>query len=135
MYKTDEVGFEKLVAWAIDDMPKDYIDHLKNVAIVIEDDPSPEQRKKLHLVNGVTLFGLYEGVPLPKRGNYYSWVTPDKITIFKNPIESRADSFKALQKQVRNTVWHEIAHYYGLDHDRIRELEHKTPHRSHDHDA
>ena len=131
MYKVDEVGFEKLVAWAIDDMPKHYIDNMRNVAIVIEDNPSEEQKRKLHLVNGATLYGLYEGVPLPKRRNY-SWVTPDKITIFKEPIESRAHSFEQLQKQVRNTVWHEIAHYYGLDHDRIHELERRTPYRHQD---
>ncbi len=130
MYKTDEIGFEKTVAWAIDDLPREYIDNLKNVAIVVEDDPTEEQRRKLHLYNGQTLFGLYEGVPQPKRTNYMI-APPDKITIFKNPIEARVHDFAGLQAQVRNTVWHEIAHHYGLDHDRINELERKTPHRKH----
>ncbi len=132
MYTVDEAGFEKVVAWAIDDLPKEYIDNLQNVAIIIEDEPTAEQRVKLHLHRGLTLFGLYEGIPRTKRGNNYNFVIPDKITIFKLPIESRCDSIQELQKEVRTTVWHEIAHHYGLDHDRISELENKTPHRRFD---
>lgn len=128
MYKTDEIGFEKTVAWAIDDLPSSYVDNLKNVAIVIENDPTSLQRTKLHLHRGQTLFGLYEGVPQPDRGNY-TMAPPDKITIFKNPIEHFSRDFPSLQAQVRKTVWHEIAHHYGLNHDRIEELENRLPHQ------
>jgi len=98
---------------------------MKNLAVVVEDEPTAEQRHKLHLVDGLTLYGLYEGIPLTKRGNNYSLVLPDKITIFKNPIENNCRDIKQLKEQVLNTVWHEIAHHYGLNHDRIKELESK----------
>jgi len=123
MYKTDDIGFEKIVSWAIDDLPKHYIDNLQNVAITIEDEPTTEQRYKQNLRPHQTLFGLYEGVPRTKRGNGYNLVVPDCITIFKKPIEASSSSVLDLMKRVRNTVWHEIAHHYGLDHQRIHELE------------
>lgn len=117
--------FNSVVSWAIDSLPKEYIDNMKNVAVVVEDEPTQQQRQKLHLVNGVTLYGLYEGIPLTKRGSNYNLVLPDKITIFKKPIEENCTSLKQLKEQVQNTVWHEIAHHYGLDHKRIKELESK----------
>jgi predicted Zn-dependent protease with MMP-like domain len=70
-----------------------------------------------------TLFGLYEGIPLTQRGAGYNLVLPDKITIFKNPIVMFAPNLESLKKQVRHTVWHEIAHHYGLNHKRIHEVE------------
>lgn len=125
MYHTDEEGFEKIVAWAIDDLPKEYIDNLSNVAITIEDDPTPAQRIKQGLRRHQTLFGLYEGIPRTSRGNGYNLVIPDRITIFKNPLEAWSSSLAELMARTRNTVWHEIAHHYGLGHDRIHELERK----------
>ncbi len=126
MYVTDEIGFERIVAWAIDDLPEEYIDNLKNVAITIEDDPSPRQRRMQNLRHHQSLFGLYEGIPQTARHNNYSLVAPDRITIFKNPIERWSNSLSELASRVRNTGWHEIAHHYGLDHDRIRKLEQKN---------
>lgn len=123
MYHTDDIGFEKIVSWAIDDLPKEYIENLKNVAITIEDLPTREQRYKQKLRPNQTLFGLYEGIPRPARGNGYSLVIPDRITIFKKPLEAWSTSVTDLMTRVRNTVWHEIAHHYGLGHDRIHELE------------
>jgi predicted Zn-dependent protease with MMP-like domain len=119
----DDKDFEALVAAAIDAIPPRYADHMKNIGFVIEDDPTPEQRLRLHLVGGQTLYGLYEGIPLTKRTNSYSGVLPDKITIFKNPIVSQAADPGHLQEIVKNTVWHEVAHHFGLDHGRIHELE------------
>jgi predicted Zn-dependent protease with MMP-like domain len=125
MYTTDDEGFEKIVAWAIDDLPKEYIDNLRNVAITIEDEPTREQRIKQKLHPSQTLFGLYEGIPRPARGNAYSLVIPDRITIFKRPLEAWSHSIEELMQRTRNTVWHEIAHHYGLGHGRIHELERK----------
>lgn len=125
MLDISDTQFEQLVAAAIDDLPKQYTDNMQNVFIVVEPDPTPEQRIKLHLVNGVTLFGLYEGVPLTERHGGYSITIPDKITIFKNPIVGSCQTMPALKEQIKRTVWHEIAHHYGLDHDRIHELENK----------
>ena len=124
MYRVSQEQFEKLVTNAIDDIPPHYAEHIKNLAFVVEDEPSPEQRQKLHLHGNQTLFGLYEGVPLTKRGTY-NLALPDKITIFKRPMEMMTNSLEQLTAQIRNTIWHEVAHYYGLDHDRINELENR----------
>ena len=123
MIEISEDEFKEIVAEAIDSLPAQ-IEHMKNVAIVIADDPTPEQRTKLHLWHGQLLFGLYEGIPLTQRTNY-SLVLPDKITIFKRPLELVSRDLTDLKEKVRNTVWHEIAHHYGLDHDRIDELQQK----------
>jgi predicted Zn-dependent protease with MMP-like domain len=92
------------------------------VAILYQELPTPEQRTQLALRHDQTLLGLYEGVPLSQRQGG-TRVLPDKITLFKLPLESRADTLAALKEDIRHTLWHEIAHYYGLDHDKIHELE------------
>ncbi|MEI6237645.1 MAG: metallopeptidase family protein [Candidatus Saccharibacteria bacterium] len=125
MYLTD-INFGLLVSEAIDSLPSQYIDNLDNVAVVIENEPTEEQRQKLHLVGGLTLYGLYEGIPRTKRSGNYSLVLPDKITIFKNPILNNCSDIKQLKHQIAETVWHEIAHHYGLDHKRINELKNKN---------
>ena len=119
---SDEV-FEKIIAEAMDTLPEHYLERAKNVAITWDYDPSPEQRAKQRLRPDQTLFGLYEGIPMTQRGGNYSMVLPDKITIFKNPIIRYAQDLEAVKLQVKNTLWHEIAHHYGLDHDRIHQIE------------
>jgi predicted Zn-dependent protease with MMP-like domain len=116
--------FEKLISEGIDTIPELYQQHLQNVAFLIEDEPTPEQRRQLSLYPNETLFGLYEGVPLPAR-NGMTKLLPDKITIFKNPALYVSRDVDELREHIRHTVWHEIAHYYGLDHKRIHELENK----------
>ncbi len=117
--------FEKLVAEGMDAIPQEFIDKVNNVAVVIADFPTESQLQKVKARPGTTLFGLYEGIPQTKRGGNYSGVLPDKITIFKIPLLCVADSEEDLRERVKNTVWHEIAHHFGLDHKRIHELEHK----------
>ncbi len=117
--------FKKLVVEGMDAIPKEFIDKIKNVAIVIADSPSPQQLGQVDARHGVTLLGLYEGIPQTQRGDSYSGVLPDKITIFKIPSLRAASDFEDLRAQVKNTVWHEIAHHFGLDHDRIHELENR----------
>jgi predicted Zn-dependent protease with MMP-like domain len=116
--------FETLVAEGIDAIPTLYQRYLQNVAFLIEDDPTPEQRIRLNLYPNETLFGLYEGVPLPRR-NGMDKLLPDKITIFKNPMLAVCKDVAELKELLRHTIWHEVAHYYGLDHKRIHELEEK----------
>jgi predicted Zn-dependent protease with MMP-like domain len=123
MLEINDQEFEELVATAVDEIPQHYKSNMNNVAFVTANDPTPEQRLKLHLVNGMTLFGLYEGVPLTQRTGNYSGVLPDKITIFKNPLVAQAHDREALKELVKNTVWHEVAHHFGLGHGRIHELE------------
>lgn len=125
MIEVTQTEFEKIVANAIDSLPEEHLSKLDNVAIVIEDEPNVFQRQKANLLQFQTLFGLYEGIPQYKRGNGYSLVLPDKITIFKGPLTRSVDTREELQKLANNVVWHEVAHHYGLGHARIRELEKK----------
>lgn len=119
---TDE-QFEHWVNEGISAIPKLYQENLSNVAIVIADEPTADQRQKLRLRCDQSLFGLYEGIPLTKRGSGYNLVLPDKITIFKLPMADYCNTEDELREQVRHTVWHEIAHFYGLNHDQIHKLE------------
>jgi predicted Zn-dependent protease with MMP-like domain len=119
-----EHEFEKYLAEAIDRIPKPYSDRLENVAFILEDYPTQEQRVRLNLYPNETLFGLYEGVPLPARGGREP-VLPDKITIFKMPLLAVSRTPQQLRHNIGHTVWHEVAHYYGLNHKRIHELDSK----------
>ena len=120
----DREKFEELVRQGIDAIPKKFLEKLDNVNIVIEDEPTEAQIKKLKLGISSKLFGLYEGIPQTKRG-YYSGVLPDKITIFQKPIEEKALNDEHVKEMVKNTVWHEIAHHFGMDEERVRKAERK----------
>lgn len=115
--------FEKLITRAMDELPREYIERLDNVAITYADNPTPEQLKKQGVKEGQLLLGLYEGIPRTQRGSSYSLVLPDKITIFKYPILSVSSFESDIYEHIKRTLWHEIAHHYGLNHDRIHELE------------
>ena len=115
--------FKQIVSKGITAIPEKFLKQLNNVAIVIEKRPTKIQAKKLHLRQGLVLFGLYEGVPQTRRGLGYSGVLPDKITIFQESIESSARDEKDIKEIVKNTVWHEIAHHFGMDERRVREAE------------
>lgn len=118
-----ESEFDDLITRAMDELPQQYIQGLKNVVIVVAEEPTVDQRRDLKLHCNETLFGLYKGIPLTKRGGGYNMVLPDKITLFKQPLVRSSETPEELFRQVKHTLWHEIAHYYGLDHDRIHELE------------
>ncbi len=121
MQLTDQ-EFDALITKAMDELPQAYIKGLDNVVIVMADEPTEEQRQKMKL-EGKLLLGLYEGIPLIKRGSGFSGMLPDKITLFKNQILAVVHDDNSLFEQIKRTLWHEIAHYYGLDHDRIHHLE------------
>ena len=124
MDKISDKQFEEIVAKAIDAIPPPYIDRLENVAFIVEDQPTEEQNRKLGLRCHDLLFGLYEGVPLPQRMGS-SKLLPDKITLFKKPLISISKDLGELSQNIKHTIWHEVAHYYGLGHKRIHELERK----------
>lgn len=113
----DSEEFEQLVAEALKGLPSFFKEKMDNVELVIEDWPDPTYSK------GRLLLGLYRGVPKTKRGTGYTLVLPDKITIFKGPIElvSRGDK-EAVRNLVIDTVQHEIAHHFGINDRRLREL-------------
>lgn len=123
MPKLNRDEFEKIVEEGIRAIPEKFLRKLDNVAIVIDDEPTPAQKKKLNIHPNWTLFGLYEGVPQASRGANYTAVLPDKITIFQKSIEDEATDREDIKKMVRDTVWHEIAHHFGMDESRVREAE------------
>lgn len=122
MVTVSDEQFEQMVANAMDALEKQLSD-VKNVGIVIADEPDEAQRERLKLRGDQSLFGLYEGIPLTKRNGNYSGVLPDKITIFKLPLASSVGSLPELQKEVHHTLWHELGHHYGLEHRDIYERE------------
>ena len=124
MQLTDE-QFDVLITKAMDELPQEYITGLDNVAILMADEPSSDQEQKMKLREGTILLGLYEGIPLTQRGNAYTFVLPDKITLFKHALLQVSHNDAQLFEQIKRTLWHEIAHYYGLDHGRIHQLESK----------
>lgn len=126
MLEISDEHFDTIISKAMDDLAKAHPVHTKaiqNVAIVYADEPTGAQRRELQLMANETLFGLYEGVPLARRQGAINNYPPDKITIFKNPMLYYVSSVPQLEKEVRHTLWHEVAHYFGLDHDQIHKLE------------
>jgi len=106
--------FERLVGDALDELPDDIRGLMSNVAVTVEDEPPL----------GRPLLGLYEGVPWGKRGPYYSGALPDKITIYRGPIERMTGGDpERLRQQVRRTVFHEIAHHFGISDERLVEID------------
>jgi len=119
----DRERFEQLVARAVADLPEEFLSRLHNVDVVVEDRPTVAQLSKAGLRRGQTLLGLYEGVPQTRRGRYYGLVLPDKITIFREPIEARYRSEDGACAEIRRVVQHEIAHHFGISDARLRQLE------------
>jgi predicted Zn-dependent protease with MMP-like domain len=122
MIQVSDEEFQRLIDEALTELPGEHVKNIKNVAILYEDVPTPEQRQELQLRHDQTLLGLYEGTPLSQRQGM-TRLLPDKITLFKQPLQYHANALAELKEQIKHTLWHEIAHYYGLDHDKIRELE------------
>ena len=115
--------FEKIVKEGIAQIPDKFLKKLDNVDIVVEDQPSVYQLRKLKS-RGLRLFGLYQGVPQTKRC-HYGQVLPDKISIFQKAIEEVAQSEEEIKSIVKNTVWHEIAHHFGMSESEVRKAESK----------
>lgn len=124
MLDVSDEQFSAIIAEVMDELPRGHMDAVKNVAIVYADEPTLEQREKLKLRHDQSLFGLYEGVPLARRQGMTGF-PPDKITIFKVPMLHYVTTPEELRAQVKHTLWHEIAHYFGLDHPAIHALENK----------
>lgn len=124
MFCMEQIEFEKLVEEGVALIPKYFRDKLDNVAIFVTFYPTLEQQRKVNLRKGWTLFGLYEGIPLTKRGSNYVMTVPDKITIFQDPIENASRGNPDIMRIiVKNTVWHEIAHHFGMSEEEVREAE------------
>lgn len=122
MLEISDEQFQEMIDKAFDRLPKLHRDNVRNVAILFADDPTEEQRQELALRHNETLLGLYQGTPLSERGGRES-LLPDRITLFKGPLLAVSHDMASLQEEIYHTLWHEIAHYYGLDHDKIHALE------------
>lgn len=107
-------AFDELVAEALDAVPQELVALIENCVIVVEDYPPPDRP--------ADLLGIYEGIPLTERGEFYSGVLPDKITIYRMPTLRICDSVEDVVDEVHITVVHEIAHYFGIDDARLHEL-------------
>ena len=105
--------FDRLVTEALDRLPEELGRLVDNVALLVEDEPPPESPG---------LLGLYEGTPLTERGTTYAGVLPDCITIYREPILRICDTYEDVVEEVEITVVHEIAHYFGIDDERLHEL-------------
>jgi predicted Zn-dependent protease with MMP-like domain len=115
--------FEYLVLKAVDSLPQEFLDRLENLDVVVEDRPNADQLARAGLGLGDTLLGLYEGVPHTRRGRSYGMVLPDKITIFRQPLEARCRNDDEISAEITRVVRHEIAHHFGVSDARLRELE------------
>ena len=110
----DALDFEACVQEALESLPPDLRKAMSNVEVVIEDEPPA----------GQPLLGLYQGVPLTRRTSAYGGVPPDKISIFRGPLERRYGSERtALRSQIRRVVLHELAHHFGISDERLREID------------
>jgi predicted Zn-dependent protease with MMP-like domain len=123
--------FERIVARALDGLPPDVVAMLDNVHVIVENEPTADQIAQARAAAGLdgppagdedSLFGLYEGVPLTQRGGAYHLVPPDRITIFRGPLERACASPQAIAREVRITVMHELGHHLGFEEDRLEAL-------------
>ena len=121
----DEARFEELVAEALDSLPEEFLARLDNVEVVIDESPSAEDMAEADMEgeDPDSLLGLYIGIPLTERGGFYAGVLPDRISLFRRSIVAAAGGDpETIKEEVRHTVVHEIAHFYGLSEERIDEL-------------
>lgn len=116
-------AFEALVARALDDLPPWVQERMDNVAVTVVGWPTHEQVRSAGVRRGRLLLGLYEGVPITRRGRGYSLVSPDRIYLFQGPLELVARSPDDLMRLVQDTVIHEIAHHFGFSDDDIDALQ------------
>lgn len=121
--KLTAAAFETLVARALDDLPAWVQERMDNVAVVVMPWPSREQMRSVGVRRGRLLLGLYEGVPITRRGRGYNLVSPDRISLFQGPLELVARGPDDLVRLVQDTVIHEIAHHFGFSDDDIDALQ------------
>jgi predicted Zn-dependent protease with MMP-like domain len=120
VYEVDVDDLETMVREALDELPDEFRGRLDNLAIVVEERASVRDRDGIG--EGGVLLGVYRGVPLTKRGSSYGMTVPDRIVVFQRPLERLARDEDHLYELVRHTVFHEVAHHFGISDARLREL-------------
>ena len=116
-------AFERLVADALASIPRTFRDAMQNIAIVVEDEPSPELLEEMDIEPPDTLLGLYQGVPLTERRWDAGNTLPDRILIFQGPHERASDDEEDLGVAIAETLIHEIGHYFGMSEEEIEDVE------------
>jgi predicted Zn-dependent protease with MMP-like domain len=117
--------FQQLVEDAINEIPRRFRKEMRNVAVVVEDEPSPELLEEMEMEPGDTLFGLYQGTPLPERSWGFGNALPDRISIYQKPTEEACENDDEIRDCVAETVIHEFGHYFGMSEEQIEEIEEK----------
>ena len=117
--------FTQLVEEALAGIPRRFRDAMKNVAVVVEDEPSPDVLDDMDMDPGDTLFGLYHGTPLTQRDSGYGNTLPDRISIYQLPIEDACEDEEDIRQCIAETVIHEFGHYFGLSEEEIEDIEEK----------
>ncbi len=115
--------FDRLVAEAVQSIPERFRDEMQNLSIVVEDEPADELLADMGIEPPDTLFGLYQGTPLPERTWGYGNTLPDRIVLFQGPIEDCCDSDAEVVVAIGETLIHEVGHYFGLSEEEIQEIE------------
>ncbi len=114
--------FEQFVAEAVETIPEFFQQEMENVEVVVEDCPDPETMQRAGVKNRAQLLGFYHGIPKTKRTHNYGLVLPDKISIYRQPIMMRCHDWEEVLRMVHRVVRHEVAHHFGIDDDRLREI-------------
>jgi len=115
--------FARFVQDALETIPRRFRDHLKNIAILVEDEPSAELLRDMDIDPPDTLFGLYHGTPLTSRPWDFGNALPDRITIYQGPIEDACDTEDEVVATIGETLIHEVGHFFGLSEDELEEIE------------
>ena len=115
--------FEQLVAEAITLIPRRFRREMKNIAIIVDDEPSDELLEEMEIEPPDSLYGLYQGTPLPERSATWGNTLPDCVTLFQKPIEEDCEDDDDIRMVIGETLIHEIGHYFGLSEEEIEEIE------------
>jgi len=123
MHEVDAEQFEAMVAEAVDGLPEQFRERIANVEFAVEDEARPDDYVRTKTTRDATLLGVYRGVPLTKRGSGYNFALPDRIVIFREPLQRLAHDEQDLRERVTHVVRHEVAHYFGISDERLREID------------
>lgn len=118
-------AFRRLVEEALQDIPPRFRREMENIAIVVEDEPSPQILEEMEIEPPDSLYGLYQGTPLPERSWGHGNVLPDRVTLYQKPIEEDSEDHEDVIVCIAETLIHEIGHYFGLSEEEIEEIEEK----------
>jgi predicted Zn-dependent protease with MMP-like domain len=119
----NRTAFERLVADAIQTIPARFRDRLRNLAVVVEDEPSDQLLEEMEVEPGDTLFGLYQGTPLTERAWDYGNALPDRIVLYQFPIEDASETDDDVVVNIGETLIHEVGHYFGLSEEELERIE------------